>query len=212
MERERIFNLIRQDILSCDIRPGEELREAELARRYGVSKTPVRDAMQRLEFEGLIEIEPRRGHRVRPISVQEAEDLVEVRSILESAAVAKIAKTATDEELAGLDAFRNPGTDDIDAFAAYNRQFHSHLADLSRNRRMAEEIRRMMEFYDRLALVSLTSLSRTVGLEVPLADHCAIIDALQRRNGRLAARLIRQHIARSRSEIMKGLGRQPVVA
>jgi DNA-binding GntR family transcriptional regulator len=211
MERERIFGLIRRDILACDLMPGSELREAELARRYGVSKTPVRDAMQRLESEGLIETEPRRGHRVRPISMQDAEDLIEVRSILESAAVAKVAKVASDTELRGLDALRRPEADGVDAFAEYNRRFHVSLADLSRNRRLAEEIKRMMEFYDRLALVSLASLSRTVGLEVPLADHCAIIDALQARNGRLAARLVRQHVARSRTAIMKGLGRQPIV-
>ena len=211
MERERIFGLIRRDILACDLMPGSELREAELARRYGVSKTPVRDAMQRLESEGLIQTEPRRGHRVRPISMQDAEDLIEVRSILESAAVAKVATVASEEELKGLDALRRPEADGVDAFAEYNRRFHVCLADLSRNRRLAEETKRMMEFYDRLALVSLASLSRTVGLEGPLADHCAIIDALQARNGRLAARLVRQHVARSRAAILKGLGCQPIV-
>ena len=211
MERERIFSLIRENILACELMPGAELREAELARRYGVSKTPVRDAMQRLEYEGLIEIEPRRGHRVRPISMRDAEDLIEVRSILESAAVTKAAKVACDAELQSLDTFRRPNAGGVDAFAEYNRKFHIALAELSRNRRLAEEITRMMEFYDRLALVSLASLSKSVGLEMPLADHCAIIDSLQARNGRLAARQMRQHVARSRSAIMKGLGRLPVV-
>ena len=82
LERDRIFQLIRQDILTCTLSPGEELREAELARRYQVSKTPVRDALQKLELEGLIEIEPRRGHRVRPISMSDAEDILELREIL----------------------------------------------------------------------------------------------------------------------------------
>lgn len=212
LERDRVLNEVRRDILSCDLRPGETLSEAELARRYGVSKTPVRDAMQRLEQEGLVEIEPRRGHRVRPISMQEAGDLIEVRAILESAAVAKVARVATDAQLAELDAFRGPDTGSVVAFADYNRQFHIVLAELSQNHRLAEEIKRMMEFYDRLVLVSLTSLSRGDGLQAPLADHLTIIDALQARNGRLATRLMRQHIARSRSEVMKGLGRQPVVA
>ena len=59
--RNRVFELVRGEILSCQLRPGEELRENELAKRYGVSKSPVRDAMQKLEFEGLVEIEPRRA-------------------------------------------------------------------------------------------------------------------------------------------------------
>lgn len=203
---------MRRDILSCDLRPGELVSEAELARRYGVSKTPVRDALQRLEQEGLVEIEPRRGHRVRPISMQEAGDLIELRAILESAAVAKVARVASDAQLGDLDVFRVTDTSSVVAFADYNCQFHIVLAELSQNHRLAKDIRRMMEFYDRLALVSLNSLSRGVGLQAPLADHLTIIDALQMRNGRLATRLMRQHIARSRSEVMKGLGQQPVVA
>ena len=68
------------------------------------------------------------------------------------------------------------------------------LAQMSGNRRLAEETVRVMEFYDRLAIVSLTLLSREGGFDTPLADHNAIIDALQARNGRLAARLVRDHV------------------
>lgn len=211
LERDRIFQLVRQDILTCELKPGEELREADLAQRYGVSKTPVRDAMQKLEFEGLIEIEPRRGHRVRPVSMRDAEDILELRAVLECAVVTKVARRAEPEELAALDALRQCDGDTIRAFADYNRRFHATLAQMSGNRRLAEESVRVMEFYDRLAIVSLTLLSREGGFDTPLADHNAIIDALQARNGRLAARLVRDHVERSRAQIMRGLTRKPVV-
>ena len=68
-----------------------------------------------------------------------------------------------------------------------------------------------MVFYARLAIVSLTLLSREGGFDTPLADHNAIIAALQARNGRLAARLVRDHVGRSRAQIMRGLTRKPVV-
>mgnify|MGYP001064708315 CR=1 FL=1 len=90
------------------------------------------------------------------------------------------------------------------AFADYNRRFHATLAQMSGNRRLAEETVRVMEFYDRLAIVSLTLLSREGGFDTPLADHNAIIDALQARNGRLAARLVRDHVERSRPARVRG--------
>lgn len=212
LERDRIFQLVRLDILNCELKPGEELREADLAKRYGVSKTPVRDAMQKLEFEGLVDIEPRRGHRVRPISIRDAEDILELRAILESAVVTKIARTAEIDDLSKLDLLRQGDVGSVQAFAEYNRRFHTSLSKMSGNRRLAEETLRVMEFYDRLAIVSLTLYSREGGFDGPLADHNQIIDALQARNDRLAGRLVREHVERSRGQIMRGLIHQPVIA
>lgn len=212
LARDRVFQRVRTDILNCELKPGEELREADLAKRYGVSKTPIRVAMQKLEFEGLVDIKPRRGHRVRPISIRDAEDILELRAILESAVVGKIARTASAEDLASLDLMRLPDVESVQSFVEYNRGFHAALAAMSGNLRLAEETVRVMEFYDRLAIVSLTLYSREGGFDGPLADHNAIIDALQARNGRLAGRLVREHVERSRAQIMRGLIRQPVIA
>lgn len=209
--RNKVFEQVRQEILSCTLMPGEELRENELARRLGVSKSPVRDAMQKLEFEGLIEIEPRRGHRVKPISVSDAEDILDLRVILESGAVRRIADRASDAELAALDRFREADTTSIPGFTAYNRDFHKHLSHLSGNRRLAEETQRVMEMYDRLCMVSLSNKRGQDSFAEPLADHRAIIDALQARDGTRAARLLTRHVTRSRGSIMRGLERRPVV-
>jgi DNA-binding GntR family transcriptional regulator len=208
--RNKVFEQVRREILSCTLMPGEELRENELARRYGVSKSPVRDAMQKLEFEGLIEIEPRRGHRVKPISVSDAEDILDLRVILESGAVRRIADRASDAELQDLDKFRTADTT-IPGFTAYNREFHKHLSRLSGNRRLAEETQRVMEMYDRLCMVSLSNKRGEDSFAEPLADHCAIIDALQARDGTRAVRLLTRHVTRSRGSIMRGLERRPVV-
>ena len=209
--RNRVFELVRGEILTCQLRPGEELRENELAKRYGVSKSPVRDAMQKLEFEGLVEIEPRRGHRVKPISVGDADDILELRAILETGVVRLLVEKATDVQLAGLNVFRTTDLTSISAFAAYNRSFHHALADMTGNRRLAEETRRLMEIYDRLCLVSLSTLRREDALADPLADHNEIIDALQARNGAAAARMVTRHVGKSRGSIMRGLGQRPIV-
>lgn len=211
LARNRVFDKVRGEILSCQLQPGEELRESDLAKRYGVSKSPVRDAMQKLEFEGLIEIEPRRGHRVKPISVSDAEDILELRAVIETGVVRLIVEKATDADLRDLDRFRVADITSITAFAAYNRDFHHGLSRLSGNRRLAEETRRIMEVYDRLCLVSLSTLRREDGLSGPLADHNAIIDALQARNSTAAARMVTRHVGKSRGSIMRGLGKRPIV-
>ncbi len=208
--RNKVFDMVRSEILTCALQPGEELREQELARRFGVSKSPIRDALQKLEFEGLVEIEPRRGHRVKPISVADAEDILDLRVLLESGVVRRIAERATDGDLSALERFREADTRDIGAFTAYNRAFHTRLAQLSGNRRLSDEMRRVMEFYDRLCVVSLHN-QKSKDCSGPLADHLAIIDALQARDGARAARLIARHVGRSRDALMRGLGRRPIV-
>jgi DNA-binding GntR family transcriptional regulator len=209
--RNKVFDLVRGEILTCALKPGEELREGDLARRYGVSKSPVRDAMQKLEFEGLVEIEPRRGHRVKPISVSDAKDILELRIILETAAARKIITSASDDDVAALDRFRVADINSIPGFTAYNREFHHALSALSGNRRLAEETRRVMEIYDRLCVVSLQEQRGKGGFAEPLADHCAIIDAIQNRNAAQAARVVARHVGKSRTSIIRGLGRRPIV-
>jgi DNA-binding GntR family transcriptional regulator len=211
LARNRVYELVRSEILSCSLLPGAELREADLAERFGVSKSPVRDAMQKLEHEGLVKIEPRRGHRVRPISVKDAEDILELRIILEAAAVKKIVEVATAQELQGLDRFRSADMSSVAAFAAYNRQFHHCLAVMSKNARLAEETRRVMEFYDRLCVISLSTLSLDGSFDAPLRDHAAIIDSLQERDGNAAAKIVRRHVGKSRTQILRGLDNRPIV-
>ena len=212
LARNKVFEMVRNEILSCSLMPGVELREADLAKRYGVSKSPVRDAMQKLEFEGLVEIEPRRGHRVRPISIKDAEDILELRTILEMGVVRKIAGSTDEVSLKKLDQLRLADILSIKAFAAYNKNFHYRLSVLSGNRRLAEETWRVMEFYNRLCIVSLSTLARSGGFDGPLADHNAIIDAIQTRNGNLAARLVQRHVTKSREQILRGLENRPIVA
>lgn len=210
--RHKVLDRIRKDILSCDFQPGEELREAELADRYRVSKSPVRDALQRLQFEGLVETEPRRGHRVAPISISDARDILEMRETLEVAAARRIVREADDAALGGLDAWREADVADIRAFARYNRGFHIMIAELSGNRRLAEEMRRLLDAYERLCLVSLERLRDDQGdMSTALADHRALIDALQARDARAAARISQAHVRKSRGHILKGLGNRPIV-
>lgn len=205
LARNRVFQEMRKDILSCQLAPGAELRELDLARRFGTSKSPVRDAMQKLEREGLVEIAPRQGHRVAPVSMGDATDLIDLRQILESAAIRQAAERATDAELDALDRFRTADSSSLRAFAEYNRSFHSELARLSGNARIAQELARLMEGYERMCVLSLSNPAGPEWWERPLADHRAIIDALQARDAARAVLRSRRHTARSQAAILRGL-------
>ena len=85
--RDGVYEQIRADILSCALVPGSAVYENELAQRYSVSKSPVRDALLRLQEHGLVEVLPRKGYRIRPISIADAHDLYEMRVLLEKASV-----------------------------------------------------------------------------------------------------------------------------
>ena len=210
--RHQVLDLIRKDILSCGFQPGEELREAELADRYSVSKSPVREALHRLSVEGLIETEPRRGHRVARISIADSRDILDMRETLEASAAKKMAREATDADLAALDVYREADVGCARRFAAYNRRFHLGLAVVSGNRRLADTMQRLLDAYERLCLVSLGRMQDEDGdLSQALRDHCELIDALQARDGRAAARISARHIRRSRAQIMRGLERRPIV-
>jgi DNA-binding GntR family transcriptional regulator len=212
LKRHRVFEELREDIMSCELQPGSELRESELARRYGVSKSPIRDALQKLEFEGLVQIVPRQGHRVLPISLSDAHDILDLRETLENAAIKKIAAECTSSDLDSLDRFRVADMSSLNAFADYNRSFHAEICSMAGNGRQSAVMSSLMDNYERLCIVSLSSRHQeAAAMTSALQDHCDIIDALQARDSRRAARLSARHIRKSQSQVMRGLKSRPVV-
>jgi DNA-binding GntR family transcriptional regulator len=210
--RVDIYQKLREEILACELPPGADLREQRLAARFSVSKSPVRDALLRLERERLVTISPRQGYRVSPVSVADARDLFRLRSVLETASAVEGARAAPDEALLALDRFRSfrekghPG-----GFLAYNREFHCALARLSGNERMATAACELIDQMHRLIRVSVdnTEERKPGGL---VLEHVRIIEALQRRDGRRAAALLRRHIGAAERRVAHALERAAVVA
>src|SRR5258707_7583669 len=101
--RDNVYEILRSDILTCRLAPGDDMREQELAERYAVSRQPVREAVLRLEREHLITVQRRQGYRVNPISLADARDLLRFRLGLEPACVAEAIEHARDATLKALD-------------------------------------------------------------------------------------------------------------
>ncbi|MVT66480.1 FCD domain-containing protein [Bradyrhizobium pachyrhizi] len=207
--RENIYENLRSDILSCQFAPGDEIREQDLAERYAVSRQPVRDALLRLEREHLVTVQPRQGYRVNPISLSDARDLLRFRLALEPACVAEAIESAPDSILKSLDEFRGFSGSHED-FITYNRGFHSALAHASGNRRMATTLCDLIGQADRLVRVSVSNLKGHDPAKL-VAEHVALIDAMQQREARTAARIIKAHIAATEKRVLPALKRNAVI-
>jgi DNA-binding GntR family transcriptional regulator len=207
--RDNIYESVRAEILACRLAPGEEMREQILAARYSVSRAPVREALMRLEKERLVTVTPRQGYRVNPISLSDAADLFELRSVLEPACAAAAASRASADILRKLDAFRrlSPRRD----FIEYNRAFHAAVAYAGGNQRMAETVCQLIDQAERLVRVRLDSIQGRDTSQL-VAEHAAIIDAIQDRDARRAARIVRDHVRRAGRRILASLGQSAVVS
>ena len=205
--REQVYEQLRADIISCRLLPGADIREGELALRFGVSKSPVRDALMQLQREGLVLTLPRQGYRVASISLADVEDMFHLRAALERACMERIVRHASDEQLAALERFRRfvpaewPG-----GFIDYNRAFHRCLADLGRNARMRDHLADLIDQMERAVLMSVHNV-RKGDPQSLVREHAAIIDALQARQPRRAETLAARHIAGAGKRVSGAIAR-----
>ena len=208
--RDDIYATLRAEILCCKLAPGSELREQQLAERFAISKSPVREALLHLQRDNLVEVVARQGYRVMPVSISDARDMYAFRAILESAAAIKIAKSASDETIASLQTHRKiPRGIQMPEVIRRNRQFHCDLFEASGSHRLAAVGRELIEQMDRMTNISMSTLVNGDPV-VLLTEHFPILDALQARNGRLAAQLLRRHVGDAAKRVLKGLKQTPV--
>jgi DNA-binding GntR family transcriptional regulator len=191
---ERIAERLREDIRSGRLAPGQRLVEAELTRRLEVSRGPVREALARLQSEGLVTIEPNRGASVRRMDRQELEDLFWLRARLSGDAAALAAKrvaagegeAAMREELRRQESLRGAG---LVAYTEANVRFHELIDRLSGNAALATVLRNLETHAG--VFLHLASAGDTERL---LDQHLAIADAILAGDSRRAARESRRHV------------------
>lgn len=186
---------LRQAILRGEIRPNERLIEVELAERFDISRTPVREVLQRLGAEGLI-VRVRRGWRVREHSADEIGEIYEARAALEGYAAALAAARGTQEELARIRAIHEDA-DSAEPLTArehlveVNDAFHEAILDAAHNRRLTELARQSREYYFNHRIASLYSDAEA---EASIEQHDAIVRELLERDAPAAEAAVRAHV------------------
>jgi DNA-binding GntR family transcriptional regulator len=199
------YRAIRGRILENKWAPGFQAMELEVAAELGMSRTPVREAMMRLHNEGLVEVVPRRGMRVLPVSPTMMREIYDILGALESTAAEQLARRKpSDEELKPLvDATRDMAAalerDDLDAWARADETFHLHLVTLAGNKLLAEAV---FNYWDRSHRARIFSLRLRPRPEHSTQEHMALVEKIRQGDAEGAARENLKHRKRAAAELL----------
>jgi DNA-binding GntR family transcriptional regulator len=196
---EEVAELLRQRIFSRELEPGSWIDELKLADEYGISRTPLREALKVLAAEGLVTMKVRRGAYVTEVSDKDLADVYHLLSLLESDAAGVVAERASDAELAELEALQAeleaaaaPGKVNRQDFFAINERFHMRLLAIADNRwrdQMVADLRKVMK------LNRHNSLLKSGRITESLKEHRAIMAALKGRDPAVAKARMQQHFS-----------------
>ena len=207
--RDVVFETLRDAIIRQVLKPGERLMEIQLADEMGVSRTPVREAIRKLELEGLVVMVPRKGAYVAGVSMTDIHEVYEVRSALEMLAVTLAAERITDEELDALERqvlreseeeSKKDGS--LDNIIYIDSSFHDIIYQAAHNQRLVQFVNILQEQLQRFRAASLARPGRS---KTALEEHKKIVEALSERNGELAARLAREHIENAENAMIASM-------
>ncbi len=197
---ERAYRALKQLILTNQLPAGSQLLEQEAALQLGMSRTPVREAMVRLEQDGVAEIRPRHGMRVLPVSADDLREIYEVLTSLESTAADLVARRGVSAaELAQLqqavsDMDTALAIDDLEAWAAADQRFHSLLVELTRNQRLQQIVKQLGEQAHRARMLTLRLRPNPVGSN---RDHAMLVAAIAGRDADQARSIHHDHRAKA---------------
>ncbi|MGG3563903.1 GntR family transcriptional regulator [Neobacillus rhizosphaerae] len=201
----RVCNLIRQAILKGDFKPGERLKQADLADAMGVSRMPIREAFQKLEAEGLIKLEPHKGAVVKSIHVGDIEEIYALRAELEKMAVYQSIEHLTDEDIKQLTALveQMELSEDVDEFINYNIEFHRLLIKRCTWERLNSFISTLWNGLPQQTPHILNGQKDTSNIE-----HRSILNAVINKDKETAANLVSNHISRTGNMLVKSLKKE----
>ena len=205
--RDVVFNTLRQAIIKGDLKPGERLLEIQLADKLGVSRTPVREAIRKLELEGLVTMVPRRGTTVLGITKKHLKDVLEVRSALEELALELACRRVTPEqyeELVRLEALLEAKQDSDNAFelSDIDEKFHEQIYQATNNPRLIQLLANLREQMYRFRLEYMKAKDKRPRL---IQEHQQIIKALKNKDSKAGRKAIYDHIVNQANAILSTL-------
>lgn len=187
---------IREMVIVGVLRPGDKISEQALCQRFGVSRTPLREALKVLASEGMLQLLPRRGAIVANVSPEEIDELFPVMAALEALAGELVCKHASDEDLARLGAIHDHmmsahAAKDEPTYLQANRSFHETLVSVAGNATLTASY---MQILTRTRAFRFVARKSTENWQAAVRDHHAIMDALKVRNATRLSRLLRRHV------------------
>ncbi len=205
--RELVLDAIREAIINGTLKPRERLMEIQLADELGVSRTPIREALRKLELEGFIVMVPRKGAYVADISFKDIADVYEIRAALEGLAAGLAAERITDEELEAMERHLVEKADaishhDMERLVEVDAKFHELIYRSSRNERLLPIMNNLREQIQRFRATSLAYPGR---MKQSLEEHRAIVEAIQARDSAMARQLAHEHIENAEQSMIESI-------
>lgn len=203
--REIVFEYLRNAILNGELEPGERLMELQLAQQLGVSRTPVREAIRKLELEGLVEMIPRKGAYVADVSIKDILDILEVRMFLEGLAAYFAAERMSDEEIDELKKISKKFEDEIvtmekEEMIELDNKFHDMIIKGSRNNKLLQIVQGLQEQFQRFRVIYFNEYTEHEDL---VKYHTAIVNAISNRASKEAQDYAQTHVEMIEESIIK---------
>ena len=191
--REKILETIRDAILKGTLKPGERVSEPDLAERFGISRTPIREAFRQLESEGYLQVIPRKGAVVASLSERDVEEFYAIKIILEGFAARMAAENLSDKDIERLEVINEKlgqiaKEGDVKTFFRVHNEFHELFIKAAGNERLYEMINQLVMKFKRLRLASLSQPGR---MEISVEEHRNMIQAFKNHDGDKADSLVR---------------------
>jgi DNA-binding GntR family transcriptional regulator len=193
---DQVYDLLKEEILRVERSPGDMLAEADLAARYGVSKTPVREALRLLARDGWVVVLPRKGYLIRPLKLEDVREIFSVRRMLEPNAAAQAAGIARADDIARLEALvheQAAAEDDLDRALTAARQFHIAVAAMTGNSRLSDILVGLLDEVRRLHFL-LPNVESHITSREELRAHRDLVDAFASGDSDRAAEIMLLHI------------------
>ncbi len=207
--RDKIADFIRDLIISGDVKPGEKLTEESISKQLGISRTPLREALLKLQSEGLVKVLPRRGAVVEEISKEDANETYLIKSVLEALAGKLAVENITQDEIEKLIEINNEiqkisksRKQDYNQILKLNSEFHRIIINASKSPKLIkyiEELRKLTLRYNSMYLALLDHINDSI------LEHEKIIKALKKKDGEQVESLIKKHNETARKYINKKL-------
>lgn len=202
---ERIYGWLKDDIFEFRLMPGDRFSEGEIAERMVASRTPVRQALHRLQREGFLDVHFRSGWQVRPLDFAQFDELYELRIVLELEAIRRLCQRPTDEHPPALQALartwmvqKEDQLQDGAAVSRLDEAFHCQLLEAAGNREMA---RVHLEVSEKIRILRRLDFTQAQRIELTYAEHQQILDAILTRRSEEAQQLLKGHIEVSKAEV-----------
>ena len=204
---DEVYQQLKRDVSEFKLLPGDRFTETEISERLGVSRTPVRQALFRMQQEGFVEVLFRSGWRVLPFDFNQFEELYDLRMVLETTAAHRLCASAVKtsrgmlDDLAAIWLVRQDlRSSDMEQVSRWDEAFHCSLVAAAGNAEMARVHR---DVTDRIRIIRRLDFTKQPRIEATYEEHAKILKAIQRKRGDEAAMLLRAHIETSQVEVRK---------